>query len=323
MPTKKSTATAKRIVDVAHPSTVKTDSSSVPLIVKNRPIMHDPMMVNTPEQEAPAEAPKPAKKSEPIIKKITLEPLAPLIKVGKADDDNEEPIPVMVTKSAPEVNETKLEETQPEVVKVEIPVVAAHNAEKVLKPSEATIAELAERAKVEKAQIEKPAAELKPGEAVKSVEADPNPASADPAVNSESSEPTGADAKEAPAASDNESAQGPEAAKGEPAQVSSGEEEIDTSTTDTDLLKDDKQTNPQAVKEARAAAEKQLALDKLISEGTYVLPINSVEKRRKHRSVAILFLIILVLGVAGFILTLDGGYVHIAGLSAPTDFLPN
>jgi hypothetical protein len=75
------------------------------------------------------------------------------------------------------------------------------------------------------------------------------------------------------------------------------------------------------VKVARAAAEKQLALDKLISDGTYVLPINAVEKRRQHRSIAVILLVVVVLAVAGLILALDAGYVHIPGFTPPTDFL--
>jgi hypothetical protein len=302
MPAKKPTATAKKIVDVSHPSAAKTsaaaNASGVPLIVKNRPIMHDPMMVSNSDQPDAPEASKPSKKDDPIIKKITLEPLAPLIKVGKNDDDNEEPVPVTVNKAAPaDASEVKVTDAQPEVEKVEVPVVAAHTAERVLKPSEATIAELAERAKAEK---EKAASSQKS-------DTDPKPEGSDTKpVESQKEPETKADTKDAeavPAADDSEIKLG------------------DAGATDGDLLKDDKQANPEAVKVARAAAEKQLALDKLISDGTYVLPINAVEKRRQHRSIAVILLVVVVLAVAGLILALDAGYVHIPGFTPPTDFL--
>jgi hypothetical protein len=305
MPAKKSTAATKKVMDVSHPNTTKADATGVPLIVTNRPILRDPMVMAAAEEPAPiapAEAPKTAKKAEPIIQKITLAPLPgeqPETPEDATAETLEEPIAVTVKKSEPK--QTKPAGTEPEVVPVlvdkEVPVVAAHVSERRVEP-------LTDAEKQKEAlPAEEDAAKAGATEDAKIAES-----TATSKAPVEDSAPT---KTETPTA--------------QPTKGESSQSESDPSETagPVDLLKDDKQNNPEAVKAAREAAEKQLAIEKLISAGTYVLPINSVEKRRVHRMVAVVLLIVVVLGAAGTLLALDAGYLNIPGFAAPTDLISN
>lgn len=258
--------TATKIIDVAHPSTVKADANGVPLIVTNRPIMKDPMMLDETASK-PAEAPAAKKTAEPIIKKIELQPL------GTVHADAEPQPEKVPTPPKPAAKKTET-------------VIAPLNLDdepKTTEPSELPEPKKSEEEKAPEAK--KPSIEPPLEEPV---------AAAEPPAT----EPEATAAEAAP----------------EPATVP-------LEGDDTPLLPDDKSPDVQAAKAAREAAEKQLALDKLVAEGTYVLPINAVEQRRLRRTALVLTLIVVVALAVGFLLALDAGYIHIAGLSAPTNLI--
>lgn len=239
MPAKK--AATPKITDVAHPDSVKTDPTSVPIIVKHGPILKDPMVA----PEAPADKTEDKKaEASPVVTKIELKPIS-------ADEGK------IKTPAA------KVETAKPE---------------KDVKP--------AEQPEPETEPVEPEKAEEKP-----TTEPEPAPEPDEPMEPEKPAETESDTTKEVPADSE-------------------------------ELLPGAEPTDPAAAKAAREAAEKQLALDKLASEGTYFLPINAVEKRRV-RTVLITLLVLIVLGAAGFLAALDGGYLHIDGLSAPTDFIKN
>jgi outer membrane biosynthesis protein TonB len=112
MPTKKS-STAAKIVDVAHPDSVKADATSIPIIVKHGPMLKDPMMAEG----------KPAEKSEtkkeensPVVTKIQLKPVSADDNDAKPAKKEEKPAePVAKPEPEPEPEpETSPEEPQPE-----------------------------------------------------------------------------------------------------------------------------------------------------------------------------------------------------------------
>jgi hypothetical protein len=235
MPTKKATA---KIVDVAHPDTVKADATSVPIIVKHGPMLKDPMVA----PEAPVE--KPADKKEedsPTVTKVTKIELKPL----SADESKE-------------------------------------------KPKEATD------------EAEKPAKDIKPLDA---------PAMTEPKAENDEAE------KSTPDLELEESPKEALPEQEEPVAEGGGSKD-----GPDELLPGVEPTDPAAAKAARETAEKQLALDKLATEGTYFLPINAVEKR-KMRTALVLLLVLIVLAAGGALAALDAGFVHVDGFKAPTDFI--
>lgn len=75
-----------------------------------------------------------------------------------------------------------------------------------------------------------------------------------------------------------------------------------------------------ADKEAAQAAKKEEELQKLVDTKKYYLPINSVEKRRTHRTIVIGLALSLLLGLAWLNIALDAGLFSLGGVQAVTDF---
>jgi hypothetical protein len=78
-------------------------------------------------------------------------------------------------------------------------------------------------------------------------------------------------------------------------------------------------TDKVAVAEAEEA-KRTAEIQKLIESKKYVLPINSVEKRRTKRFMALGILLCLLLAAAWVDISLDAGLIHINGLKAVTHF---
>lgn len=75
----------------------------------------------------------------------------------------------------------------------------------------------------------------------------------------------------------------------------------------------------EAVKETERAA----AIQKLVDDKQYYLPINSVEKRRSRRFVALGVLLSMLLAVAWVDVALDAGLIHIGNIKPVTHFFSN
>lgn len=76
MAAKKETSTPKKtIIDVAHPGQSAPATTAKPVIVTNRPILKDPMVVSKPEDDQPAAAAPPAAKTstKPKLQPLTTE----------------------------------------------------------------------------------------------------------------------------------------------------------------------------------------------------------------------------------------------------------
>ncbi len=84
---------AKRIIDVEQPGTSAPTATSKPVIVTNRPIMRDPMMVaeadDKPETEADSETPKVPADTLKTSDKQVLKPLDSV--AGEADEKTDQP----------------------------------------------------------------------------------------------------------------------------------------------------------------------------------------------------------------------------------------
>lgn len=95
-------------------------------------------------------------------------------------------------------------------------------------------------------------------------------------------------------------------------------EEADTSADETG--QPPKGSAEQLAAEAATQTEHQAAIAKLSDSKQYYLPINTVEKRRSRRFVAIGIILSLLLIVAWADIALDAGLIHVGGLKALTHF---
>lgn len=75
--------------------------------------------------------------------------------------------------------------------------------------------------------------------------------------------------------------------------------------------------------DAAQQAEHDESIQKLIVSKKYVLPINSVEKRRSRRFVMLGIVLSLVLLVAWADVALDAGLIHVGGIKPVTHFFSN
>jgi type IV secretory pathway VirB10-like protein len=96
------------------------------------------------------------------------------------------------------------------------------------------------------------------------------------------------------------------------------ETEADAETEETPASKDDNAKQEEAA--ATKQAEHQAAVDKLADSKQYYLPINTVEKRRSKRFVAIGILLSLLLILAWTDIALDAGLIKISGIKPLTHF---
>lgn len=84
-------------------------------------------------------------------------------------------------------------------------------------------------------------------------------------------------------------------------------------TPEDDLLPPG-QTPSQEAKQQKEADEKSLALEKIIADEKYYLPINAAEKRHVRNLVLITLLIVVVLAIAAAAFAESQGYINIPGL---------
>lgn len=275
----------KKIVDVSHPDKTPAQATSKPVIVKNRSLAVDPMMVT--DTNGGLAVDDSAEKARDTVtrKGLTIQPLhtdntedktdssqegdsliVPVLPIEKFD--SEKPKKVEISEESPEDQPSEELTTVPgseEALPEEQPTPAPVPAEEELPEAEVT------------PKIAKPAS---PAPQSASDEKKPEPSIA-PDVST-------------------------------PPSTSVGMASHATDTEDDLVIVDE--PNVAEVKAARAAAERELALQKLIDDGTYYLPLDTVKKRRT-KQVLLVLILVLVLALAGTYLASQAGLVKIPGLS--------
>lgn len=277
---------SKKIIDVAQPGKTPPAGNSKSVIVTNRPIMKDPMMV---DEAAGAEKPaeKVVAKSEAVI--------APLADNATKDE----------SKDKASAGSKKADAAVEEELKKE--------------DDKKTIAVLAEEAAVKKE------------EAVEADKTDETDSSAEPAGEETAPE---TELPDVPPESDSDSeADKPESEK--PAENVTAEADdmpdeepvAETDKTD-DKPESDQPKTDQSVAEADAeeAAKQEkhdAAIKKLVDSKQYFLPINSVEKRRSKRVMALGIILSILLVLLWIDIALDASLIEIEGVKPVTHFFSN
>ncbi|HEY5153083.1 MAG TPA: hypothetical protein VII55_03840 [Candidatus Saccharimonadales bacterium] len=227
----------KSIVDVAHPGQSPPAANSKSVIVSNRPLLKDPMMVNSSASEEPDQSDSSLAK---VSNKSGVQPqTAPLLETEKTDEPD-----ASKTEPSPEP-------AAPEPVTLPSPPPAEETAPAATTP------------------------DVSPAD--KKTETDQPP-------------------PEKPDKTDQTAPANPETA---PAQSNEGK-----ATT----APDNGQPKP-VVPEVSEEAKRQAAIDKLAESKKYYLPINTVEKRRSRRFVALGVILSLLLALAWADIALDAGLI--------------
>lgn len=311
-----------KVFDVAKPGKTTPPSSAKPIIITNRPILQDPMVVTSDNAEdKPTGAP-------PVRRKVQITPLSDDVadtskdttepakktakKTDKKDDDG-----ALVLDLPAEVTGEKPAEPEPENV-------PAASVEETTEPAvdEAAAPEPAEKA-----------------------EADTAPAEAESTVPAVADTPKEDVAKDTPAEQTTESTDTPEpdaapADKAEEAtdtpkddETTKSEQEADESEPESENTEfglmpspemgDEGEVNPDALQKKAEEEAQRIAAEqeKIIASEQYFLPIDAVAHRRAVRHTLIGIIIILVFGALLFLAALDAGLITIDGFPAPTDYL--
>ncbi len=295
-----------KIFDVSRPGRSAPSTTAKPVIVSNRPVLQDPMVVKPLSGDISSDdAAKTAENTSPtsMSHKIVLQPLT----IGIKDDTEAAPgAPAM---ASAEIDQAiKLTEKHEEKAKEAEPADAAEPAEEPI----------AEPLKDEKPDEPKTEAKPEPEpEAEPVVEESPKaePAEEEP-VKEEKTKP--ADEPDDKPVKDEEvtdTAPGTEPKDDdEPGEIPLGEEVAGGDEKPEGGLSEAEQKELQA---AKKLAEQQ---EKVIAAGTYYLPIGAVQKRRVHRHVVLGIVLIVVLAVVLFLAAWDVGLFSIPGYSSPTNF---
>jgi len=298
--TEKSKKTAPpKIFDVSRPGNTAPSASSKPILITNRPVLQDPMVVDdtamtTASLPGAPLVPSAKLKIKPIH--IDSEPSA-VADTAEADATTSTVDKPIVTTKIP----LKPEQNSPEATTLSV----VNSKSDQLDPVEGAKAATPAEQIIEPLKTKEVAAADSPDLA-----ATPLPTTdSDPAVNKKEKpklviksgaepdvEDPGLTASEGTAGSKKEDDEQPEATS-------------DTATT----IK---------IKEeaARLQLERTAELDKLAESHKYYLPINQVEKRKNKRNALLGVLLIAVLAVAWADISLDAGIIHLSGIKPLTHF---
>ncbi|HSW36758.1 MAG TPA: hypothetical protein VLG37_00105 [Candidatus Saccharimonadales bacterium] len=244
----------KKVFDVAKPGKTAAGASSRPIIVTNRPVLKDPMVVMEDGSSKPVVGPP----DVPVKVRAELK-LSPLNKSEATEPNTDEPAP-----------------REPKKVEISTP----------------------------ETETELPAKTQEPKTTAPSPESTPTV-----------TEEAGSDE---PARKDDQTLE----VKAEPSTTTGSPLDIDDTETE------DGKDKPGIAEQAKAAEAKKdeehiAAIEKLVSEQKYYLPINSLEKRRTKRHLIIGILLIILLALAWTDVALDAGLVHIGNLHAITHLFTN
>lgn len=115
----------------------------------------------------------------------------------------------------------------------------------------------------------------------------------------------------------------PQAEAGAPAELEAPKpetEQPDATDEEAGTAQVEQATSADEDKAAKELAKHQAAIEKLVENRTYYLPVNAVAKRRTKRHVALGVLLIIILAAAWVDIALDAGIIHLDGVKAVTHF---
>jgi|GEM_PF-586540 len=319
--TEKKAKADSKVFDVNKPGKSAPSASSKPIIITNRPVLQDPMMVGDGSQEESAQPSAPSLPSqrikiEPIHLTSDNEPVDPAPATPKPKPAGKS-IETLLADHQANKTEAKAPEPSPSESGIEPVKTTATPAENIAEPAPET-PEQAEATVETKSEIK--------AEADKSTEASPDAA---PEPSSEVAEPPAAatdksEAAEPPTISKSEteeeaaSTTADEPEVGEADTSTKGNEEgSDTATSPTSTPKSPLDKKGEAALEA-ATAKRNEEIDELVESHKYYLPINQVEKRKNKRYALLGALLIVLLGIAWADIALDAGIIHISGVKPLT-----
>lgn len=270
-------------MDIAHPGKSAPSTTSKPVIVTNRPVLQDPMVVTTPETDSLSESKSEAAQPISVHKSggLVLQPLS------AKPEAEEMPAPT--------------ESTKAESTEINLPL------DEILSKTKQDDAE-----KSEEAETEPVAAQDQPETVpVNAVETAEKPAAeANEPKSTEAEPPKAAEEKQEqaePAPVSEALAEKPLAPKLSPVAHSAG-----VPTKDGALIDEDDAD--------QAAAEHAAKIEKLVETKQYFLPVDAVEKRRTKRVIALGILLAIVLGAAWLDIALDAGILQLGNIHAVTNF---
>lgn len=279
----------KKIIDVAQPGKTPPPVNSKAVIVTNRPIMKDPMVVD----EAASPADLPTESAKPKTEAVIM----PLAKTSEKTEKTK----TKTTKSK------KSESSEPEPVEIDNDKTIAVLAEEAAVKEEESIAEGKSQPATETETAPPVETPLEEPPAAPVDQPDIEPVVPEPETNTESTAGETEDGDTTDTAADK-----PEAA----ADQTPAEDEAASTKTDQSV----------AEAEAAEAAEQDkhdAAIQKMVDNKQYFLPINSVEKRRSKR-VFVLGAIVSVLLILLWVdIALDASLIEIQGIKPVTHFFSN
>ncbi|HET9098244.1 MAG TPA: hypothetical protein VFN51_01355 [Candidatus Saccharimonadales bacterium] len=292
MATIKKPTAKKTIIDISHPDSAPAPASGKPVIVTNRPIMKDPMVNSSEDAVTPNDSPvqKIQVKNSGELRLTPLSapelPIEAALKETEAKESTAES-PAPVEETIQEKNQEKNDQPDPQTEEKD-----NDEADNEPKADSSEGNGASEPANEEPAKVEPPIAK-------------------DNNDQADSPPPTVIETPEPP---DHKPKDGPELANGS-AQTNAIDSLPASSPADTSSKAKDTGI-PDAQKIEQMEAAKKLEHDQQIAELTeskeYYLPINTVEKRRSRRFVAVGILISLILVAAWADVALDSGLINVA-----------
>ncbi len=290
----------KTIMDVAHPGKSAPPANSKSVILSNRPLLKDPMVV---DEGAPHDSDADSSLAK-VSNKSGAQPLtAPLLKTEEPALAEADAKPDHASEADPSPAETPAEPTKP--------------------------------ADTATAPADKPPA---PADSISSSDEAPAPETAEPSgLSAPPTPPETPDDNVNDSLPPDAPDDGPAVSKTKDAQPPAGKTEAAAQTEvpspDNGDAKpaeggtaESAQSNDMAKKleaETTKEAQRQAAIDKLTDSKKYYLPINAVEKRRSRRFVILGIILSLLLIVAWADIALDAGLIHLGGIKPLTHFFSN
>jgi len=316
----KSKKSADKFFDVAKPGKTAPSSTSRPVIITNRPVLKDPMVirVDTGDDDTVKDANAAPDASTEMKHKVDIKPLhidlesvlapsAPEVKksakkatVPKDKDEKpaDESSPEAPKKAIAIQDESNEPAEQPESeAHTEASAESMPEAEPV-KPEELAAPEPVQEQVKDEKPADEPAKDEKPAERLPTREK----------VIAPPAESTSPESEEKPTEPD-------APAEDAPAEFGTDENEPSLDNSDKPVLSE------KEAKAAEAAKQKAAEQEKIIASGEFYLPINAVEKRRMKRNILIGIVLLVILLVATALAAWDAGMFSIPGYQPPTNFL--
>jgi hypothetical protein len=265
--------TAPKVMDVAHPGKGVASASGRPIIVTNRPILKDPMMVDLPSDEQAAGAPI---LTRPTTTKLFI----------KTDDEPTDTLQTTESEGKP------ADVVARDVGVPEPPTDSTGTEKKAIKIEPITISE-------EEEEEDEPVAAPSPSADTKITVKLTDEAKSDSAP--------AAPAEDAPVADVTPDATAPsnDSSTSDTDTATETDDATDTATTDASTDQNKKPADDEA---AAALHEK---LDSIAAGQEYFLPINAVERRRNRNITTAGVMLAILLAAVWLDVAADAGFIHI------------